>query len=419
MKKLFIPMMMAITLITSCSNEEEPNWGGNDGSINGSIVYYGKANSMIASQTGDYAVDAAPYYTDRNYGYTGKTKETLPKATKAALIWQTKPNLLTDVLLDATQTEVKFSVIELGGNALIALYDDAGTVLWSFHIWCTEQPKDCYYQNGYTVLDRNLGAASSENAGMLYQWGRKDPFFSSERVTTYDVEGNAQNQAWEKDAVTTSAATGSIIYAIQHPTTFICEHVEDISIPNKNGSTTLKRNDNDYDWYYAPDRNNRLWQDSQKSVYDPCPEGYRVANYASWKNNFTAGGDQYVGIEDVSANDGYHWTVPIAKQVNAAGMVYDGTSKTLPGCDAYKGIKFYYQEWGSGNTVFIPYTNCRSGSGEYSNTTIYWTSTPESRSERGSVHYYKIIRKDKSLIIDPNNWNTRSSAYAVRCIKEM
>lgn len=413
MKKLFETLLlMAMMAIASCNTDDWPDWGGNDGSINGSIVYYGKANSMIASEVGDYAIDATPYYTDRNYGYTGKTKETLPKATRATILWQTKPNLLADVLLDATQTEVKFSVKELGGNALIALYDAAGTVLWSFHIWCTEQPKDCYYQNGYIVLDRNLGASSSENAGMLYQWGRKDPFWGNRGETIYDADGNNQVQSWEKDVVNTSAATGTIVYATQHPTTFITATGE--VIPGQH-----LKNYNDYDWYYAPERNNKLWQDSRKSVYDPCPEGYRVSNLASWMNNFTAGGDKYVEIEDVSTNDGLHWKVPIAQQVNAEGMVYDEGTKTLPGCDAYGGIKFYYEEWGKENITFIPYTNCRTYNGDYTGATQYWTTTPESSSEKGSVHYYKIERANKSLVINPNIWSTRSSAYAVRCIKEI
>lgn len=414
MKKLFEKMLMLMTIlvIASCSKEEGPDWGGNDGSINGSIVYYGKANSVIASEAGDYAVDATPYYSDKNYRYTEKTKETLTKATKAAVIWQTKPNLLSDVLLDASQTEVKFSVNELGGNALIALYDAAGTVLWSFHIWCTEQPKDCYYQNGYIVMDRNLGASSFENSGMLYQWGRKDPFGSNQSETLYDADGINRTQSWETDIVNISAATGTIVYAIQHPTTFISATGE--VIPGKHDKYY-----NDYDWYYAPDRNNKLWQESKKSIYDPCPEGYRVSNLASWQNNFTAGGDKYVGIDDVSTNDNYHWATPIAQQVNAEGMVYDTATKKLPGCDAYGGIKFYYQEWGKGNTTFIPYTTSRMYNGEYAGATVYWTTTPASKSEKGSVHYYKIERSDKSLIINPYTWNTRSSAHAVRCIKDI
>lgn len=59
-----------------------------------------------------------------------------------------------------------------------------GEILWSWHIWVTNRPITTSGGNDLQWMDRNLGALSNEigdvaNRGMLYQWGRKEPFLPS------------------------------------------------------------------------------------------------------------------------------------------------------------------------------------------------------------------------------------------------
>jgi hypothetical protein len=67
------------------------------------------------------------------------------------------------------------------GNAVIVLKDASGNILWSWHIWFTDQPSgQVYYNNAGIMMDRNLGATSTipgdvGSLGLFYQWGRKDP----------------------------------------------------------------------------------------------------------------------------------------------------------------------------------------------------------------------------------------------------
>lgn len=74
------------------------------------------------------------------------------------------------------------------GNAVIAMKVN-GKIYWSWHIWCTDYDPNLeggqQEFNGYTWMDRNLGATYNnydekqggiESKGFLYQWGRKDPF---------------------------------------------------------------------------------------------------------------------------------------------------------------------------------------------------------------------------------------------------
>jgi len=104
---------------------------------------------------------------------------------------------LGDLNSDSTVT-VNANSNSATGNAVIAVYSGAnqtGDILWSWHIWVTNYDPDvpsagdtCIVHNlagvNYVFMDRNLGATTatvsiSTTMGLLYQWGRKDPFTGS------------------------------------------------------------------------------------------------------------------------------------------------------------------------------------------------------------------------------------------------
>ena len=115
-------------------------------------------------------------------------------------------------------------------------------------------------------MDRNLGATSATPGevgalGLLYQWGRKDPFLGSSSISS-SVE--AKSTITWPSAVSSSSSRGTVAYATEHPTTFITY------------------NDANYDWYYSgtSSTDNTRWQ-STKTIYDPCPVGWRVPDGGS------------------------------------------------------------------------------------------------------------------------------------------
>ena len=61
------------------------------------------------------------------------------------------------------------------------------------------------------------------------------------------------------EPVVSDEAKGTIDYAVSNPVTFILE------------------NENNHDWYYtgSKETDNTRWK-SSKTIYDPCPPGYRV-----------------------------------------------------------------------------------------------------------------------------------------------
>lgn len=48
------------------------------------------------------------------------------------------------------------------GNVKIGACDKAGNIIWSWHVWVTDQPQNQGYSNGYVSLDRNLGAVTTD-----------------------------------------------------------------------------------------------------------------------------------------------------------------------------------------------------------------------------------------------------------------
>ena len=151
-------------------------------------LYYGHANCYICTSR-EITFAATPFRTSNssNFVYTDIYAGAEYEAAKAELLWQDTKGLVESVALKNSMVTVKTSGLK--GNAVIALYDKFGDIVWSFHIWCTDKPKtyefaENQWDHVYTVMDRNLGATTEElgklsSNGLYYQWGRKDPFIGA------------------------------------------------------------------------------------------------------------------------------------------------------------------------------------------------------------------------------------------------
>ena len=205
------------------------------------------------------------------------------------VIWQSCTNLIQYLTLANGKASFYVGAETEGedpiksGNAVIGAYDAAGTLLWSWHIWATDyDPSQTAAQrtfNGYTMMDRNLGALASGNDttddmlasyGLYYQWGRKDPFVgpSTYRFTsgTAATIYSGYNSSMTVTPVAASASNGTQDYARLNPQIFI-----------------TGVSDSAYDWLWNHDAT--LWTapGTAKSLNDPCPEGWRVAPAAAFE----------------------------------------------------------------------------------------------------------------------------------------
>lgn len=233
---------------------------------------YGTSNCYIVSEYGAYSFDAS---------VRGNSTESVGSPVSAEVLWETKNTtkasageIIRSGSVELSGDFVTFVANGVEGNALIAVKDALGTILWSWHIWITDQPQDQHYINSlgdFYVLDRNLGATRAdrgtgdewkESSGFIYQWGRKDPFADGhyERVRSkFTIEES-----------------------IEKPTTYA----------EKNSPWTSEWSD-------------YLWAD-EKTVYDPCPVGYKISSKDIWAG-FTTNGENVYSQSNINASGKYDY----------------------------------------------------------------------------------------------------------------
>ena len=233
----------------------------------------GTANCYIVSSAGNYKFNAS---------VKGNSNESVGTPVSAEVLWESFGTNVTPSVGDLVYSVslqdgfVYFSATDKKGNALIAVKDSEGTILWSWHIWKTESPVEQeYYNSAGIMMDRNLGATSAvpgdiKTFGVLYQWGRKDPFLGSSSTSSYvgaKSTGTINN-------VRCTAENGTIEYSIKHPNTFIRGHADDENWIY------------DYSWLwgdYGTGLSAELWTD-EKTIYDPCPPGWVVPHSSVWSD---------------------------------------------------------------------------------------------------------------------------------------
>ena len=330
----------------------------------------GTANSYIVSQKGSYKFKTVK----------GNSSESVGAVASADVLWESFGTDVTPIVGDLVKNAVYsdgyiiFQTAETfkEGNAVIAAKDAKGTILWSWHIWLTDQPEGQVYYNGAgTMMDRNLGATSATPGdvgalGLLYQWGRKDPFLGSSSISE-SVE--AKSTITWPSAIQSDSSRGTIAYATANPLTFITHNI------------------NNLDWCFTGSfsTDNTRWASSSdaKSIYDPCPVGWRIP-----------------------ADDGYGvWATSTGSYNTFHGYPYDNYNF---------GINFS-GKYGSASTIWYPSAGYRNlGSGSISNVGIdadVWLVYPLTN-EMGAMSF------DCNGNVAPLSSSYRANGLSVRCIQE-
>jgi uncharacterized protein (TIGR02145 family) len=322
----------------------------------------------------------------------------------ASVYWQTAAGLVTVDAGSASCSGGFFTVKAPSaseGNAVVCIKRGT-TILWSWHIWVTSYTPNTTnqtYANGITFMDRNLGATTNVlpdvsqwtaagqvktdvgSFGLLYQWGRKDPFPGSASITTnatftaatgagtnptiYNGAGSAYSVA-TAPTCTGATATG-LVSSIANPFTFYT------------GS----------DWYSSSGtQNNALWGNYYKTVYDPCPVGWRVPGKDSW-----------VGLDTKKAG------------TSTSNLWDDFSSFPWYGSDHTKFIGRTI----SGAAASYPAAGNRNGSdGSFSGVGTYgscWSSAVNGTGGYGMYFYSGAVNPAYSYVY-------RAAGFSVRCVKE-
>ncbi len=327
-------------------------------------VYYGKANCVRTGTAGEVMLDITPYYSFAgDFTHTGISVEGKNPAVKAKIVWQHAISSGGGDIVGApviSGNELKVPVKGTLGNALVAICDAAGKVLWSYHIWVSESA-DVPYRNEtageFWMMDRNLGALSTKlkdqnSYGCFYQWGRKDPFprpVPVARPSAADKYKNADVELTPNTAVTEE--TGTIGFTLSHPDTRLL----DASTWHKAGMP---------DGLWGNPEGNEKGGKGAKTIYDPCPEGYRVADpmcYSmEWKKD-KAFCDANYGYDFITDGGASKSTFATSGYLSAASngmeyLEYRGAVWTNAPVGG-KGLRLYFNNASVKNNDGMPFTN--------------------------------------------------------------
>ncbi len=176
------------------------------------------------------------------------------------------------------------SLDEVYGNVVISVEDIHRHTLWSWHIWSVDydNPESNYdevYLGDKTrkLMKMNLGALNnspkaSQSLGLMYQWGRKDPYLSA---VAFD-SNNTCSFIGNHECVSYDSVNATVEYAVIFP----------YKAMNAKDETHT-------DWLAVPD--NSLWG-AEKTMYDPCPPGWKVPSRPHWEGEQTFSGTFDYGL---------------------------------------------------------------------------------------------------------------------------
>lgn len=424
-----------------------------------------------------------PYYREEKGGgynfkdYLDVNDETGKKVIdKVEIIWQSKDaigdNSNGDLVWYNPETQKIYVKTNTEGNALIAAYNKYDEIIWSWHIWVTDHDPanlsnavryttyewdsngiypDRPRTSGLAVMSCNLGALANEpeNAqdtkpfGMLYQWGRKDPFppvlkgnpgtYTVQYVGEYYDNSNEQVVGMTSDEDPTQlfhsisgtdmlSLPNPVYYAIQHPTVFICgtkevkkgeQYVENILNYVAEGDWNYRHDDKLWGGLRPVDdgsmekytinsqRNVHIYDNygSSKTIFDPCPYGWR-----------TAPGELWLGFTKTGLNP------TIWDEVN---------NYPAPGWNpSWWGTYIYMQSWkgenGNGYTYF-PNQGTRVGDGygmRVGSCGNYHNATTDSDNRVNILHIHNTARLFHIFEFEFPMYYVKSVAGPIRCVRD-
>lgn len=411
-------------------------------------------------------------------GYLDLDDETGKKVIDhVKILWQTKDAIgdnENEMLVWYNETQKKIYVqTNQEGNALIAAYNKEDKIIWSWHIWITGIKPD--YTNiryktyvwdenqiygkdsererttGYDVMTCNLGALANvpeddedtKPYGMLYQWGRKDPFppfkknqptqclytssnmgyelyDNSNQIIVNDIEGNKDNYVFTSLSGTEIQALeeNPIDYAIQNPTVFMCgtneykiysegaSGIDNINNYFAEGDWTDHHDDklwgglspeegyeNKKKYTISEEKNVHIYNNygPLKTIFDPCPYGWRVPP-----------GDLWLGFTSTGLNP----------KVDSEINYYQKQSK---------GMYIYMENWKSGIYSYFPNQGTRVGNGygiRVSQCGNYHNATTDSDNRVNILHIHNQVGLFHIFEYDFLMYYVKSVAGPIRCIRD-
>lgn len=241
----------------------------------------------------------------------------------AVLVWQDTENLVTDVKLrDNKWIDFAIGSPAKSGNAVVAVRDPEGTIMWSWHIWVTSY--DPYSEGGcvkicdldfmttylgwcgrrytFTGSERSCRIKITQNGtgdvktftikqypstelhgwSPVYQWGRKDPLFVGNGSSPFNNSFFDTYIRLNYEKV--KQCGGEYNYSLKtDPTLTIGSSIKEPNMAHRLASNSPY-------WYLCDNSkalyinlwNSRRTVPTTKTVYDPCPVGFSIPQLSTF-----------------------------------------------------------------------------------------------------------------------------------------
>lgn len=299
-------------------------------------LFYGNAITNGSKYEPGYIFGGAsksPLQALRNFtDYKGNpiSQPEIVGAHSAQLVWQDAYNLISNVKL-TSDGYVSFDINKDNlqqGNAVLAVKDAAGAIIWSWHIWITEHWTEAgnltlglgdknfdSYDNvgwGFTVAPYNLGWCDPKDVWYLKRTGKMTFTQSqSNQTATLDIEqrekkieywigNNTYYQFGRKDPIVGFKNDQSVVkynfgnlpYEIKSQPVSLADGIRNPNVLYVGAQESATNNDWNSAHYYnlwnnstkytiqtaAPGNESvdNYFYHSVKTVYDPSPAGYMV-----------------------------------------------------------------------------------------------------------------------------------------------
>ena len=342
---------------------------------------YGEANSVVVKPGQSVTFDASLRYTfakdflEKNMVKVTKADGTdfIEAGLTVAALWEIAEAgtaLTTGAVIETpvlNGNEITVTAKNVRGNALVVLKDANDVILWSWHIWVVDGLADLTFTDSArktTIQNMNLGATQNslywasdklytnqEAIGLYYQYGRKDPFVMpkslSRKTASPYLTGKDLTRRVERDEET--RANARVDWTIKNPDARILRSLSEQKVRSAVGFSN---------WTYAADDLKKYWHTTEKTIYDPCPKGYKVPDY-----------DAFADFDGTN--------VP-SEHVANTGYLFGTSASVKPSAESYDSSKMAYFP----NSGFLLQGTMDGKTHTYATNHMYtyrafnWTTTP-------------------------------------------
>lgn len=169
------------------------------------------------------------------------------------------------------------SVPATGANGVLSIKNSSGVIMWSWHIWVwADSLATVEITNStsvkYKILPVNLASKWNDTAktkikNWFYQFGRPNPMLCP---STYNSTNN--HASYGSLGFTTASAASHLYKGIQNPTTFFNDDSSYYDWFDTNSGKTYNL------WDAACTSTGNSDNNVVKTIYDPCPIGFKMPN---------------------------------------------------------------------------------------------------------------------------------------------